>query len=49
MYLSRKDCQYTKQYCEENVYLLAKKIKELASEVDIYVVFISNPRRLVSN
>ncbi|RKP25743.1 N-terminal glutamine amidase-domain-containing protein, partial [Syncephalis pseudoplumigaleata] len=41
------DCQYTKQYCEENIYLLARQLLAVEPECRASVVFISNERRTV--
>ncbi|KAI8055857.1 N-terminal glutamine amidase-domain-containing protein [Syncephalis plumigaleata] len=45
--LTRDACQYTKQYCEENIYLLAKQLLAVKPESKTSVVFISNKRRAV--
>jgi len=45
---SKSECCYTKQYCEENVYLLCKKFLEEYPDLPSYAVFISNPTRTVA-
>lgn len=47
--LSRSEYLYTPFYCEENVYMLAKRLAETgaADVADLTAVFISNPTRSV--
>ena len=42
------DLIYTSCYCEENAYHLCQRLREHNSEaVQVFVVFVSNPRRQV--
>lgn len=43
------DLKYTKCYCEENIYLLCKEIKENENELLKYsnVIYISNDDKMV--
>ncbi|KAJ1347196.1 Protein N-terminal glutamine amidohydrolase [Parelaphostrongylus tenuis] len=43
---SREDCDYTKYYCEENVYRLCERIP-VDKRQQFLVVFISNPSKCV--
>ncbi|KAM3171836.1 hypothetical protein ACTXT7_015788, partial [Hymenolepis weldensis] len=45
--ISRDQCIYTSQYCEENVYKLIEFIKENRNPSEIYAVFISNRSKKV--
>ncbi|RKP09792.1 N-terminal glutamine amidase-domain-containing protein [Thamnocephalis sphaerospora] len=45
--LRRDACRYTKQYCEENVYLLAEQLRQQQPLAEIHAVFISNPQRKI--
>ncbi|KAI9597295.1 N-terminal glutamine amidase-domain-containing protein [Syncephalis fuscata] len=45
--LTRSETQYTKQYCEENIYLLSKQLLAVDPTSNALVVFISNERRAV--
>jgi hypothetical protein len=45
----REDVTYTSQYCEENIYLLAKSLqRKKRDDRQDYAIFISNPHRHVA-
>ncbi|KIK21374.1 hypothetical protein PISMIDRAFT_681288 [Pisolithus microcarpus 441] len=46
-----KDNVYTSQYCEENIYLLARRMlaqPNIEEKWDINIIFVSNPSRTVA-